>query len=296
MEMDILGSPYERQKHERSRCFKTDILQMGSLAIVTAVILRESYSPVLQRRIEIQIKKQPGVSDAERSPQQKLKLAWIRPWKIIVQSPMVPALALYSGLSNSYGMIGYATVGTVFQAEYGLSAGASGLTYFGLTVGFVLSQAVLGNVSDRYVSWMEHKNGKKKPEYRLPPMLIGAILVPIGLLWYGWTLQYHIHWIVPIIGSSVIAAGIVFIYLPIQIYLIDAFTTFSASALGACTIIRSLCQALIPLAANPLYDELGYGWGNSVLALIAAAFVPIVLLLLRFGERIRTNPCFQPNV
>ena len=193
-------------------------------------------------------------------------------------------------------MIGYATVGTVFQANYNLSQGASGLTYLGLTVGFVLTQAILGTVSDRFVSRMERNTGRRKPEYCLPPVIVGAVIIPVGLVWYGWTLQYHVHWIVPIIGSSVIAAGVVLVYLPIQIYIVDVFASFSASALGACTIIRSLCQALIPMAANPLYDALGYGWGNSVLALVAAAFIPIVFLFLRFGKQIRTSSRFQPKL
>ena len=85
----------------------------------------------------------------------------------------------------------------------------------------------------------------------------------------------------PIFGSAFIAIGILYTYLPVQMYLVDTYTLFAASANGACSIIRSLCAALIPLAANPLYDRMGYGWGNSLLALIALRFVPIAVLLMK---------------
>ena len=76
-------------------------------------------------------------------------------------------------------------------------------------------------------------------------------------------------------------------------YLVDAYTVFAASATGASTIIRSFCAALIPLGANPLYEKLGYGWGNSLLAFIALGGIPVAVLLMKYGERIRTHPRFQ---
>ena len=76
-------------------------------------------------------------------------------------------------------------------------------------------------------------------------------------------------------------------------YLVDAYAVSAASATGASTIIRSFCAALIPLDANPLYEKLGYGWGNSLLAFIALGGIPVAVLLTKYGERIRTHPRFQ---
>ena len=211
-------------------------------------------------------------------------------------SPIVPLLGFYTAITLSYAQICFATVGTVFQNDYKFSAGQSGMAYFGLTAGFMFCQITLGHFSDRHIKKMEAKHGDRKPEYRLPPIFIGAFLLPVGLFWYGWSLQSHVHWIVPILGSAFIAIGILYTYLPVQMYLVDTYTLFAASANGACSIIRSLCAALIPLAANPLYDRMGYGWGNSLLAFIALGFVPIAILLMKYGERIRTNPRFQPTL
>ena len=84
-----------------------------------------------------------------------------------------------------------------------------------------------------------------------------------------------------------------FSFLPVQMYLVDTFTVFAASAIAANVVVRSIFAAVVPLGATRLYAELGIGWGNSLLAFIALAFLPIPFLLIRYGERIRTSPRFQ---
>lgn len=74
-----------------------------------------------------------------------------------------------------------------------------------------------------------------------------------------------------------------------QAYLVDAFTEHAASALAANALWRSIVGALIPLAGLPMYDALGLGWGNSLLAFIATALIPVPFLLVRYGERLRKN-------
>jgi hypothetical protein len=81
--------------------------------------------------------------------------------------------------------------------------------------------------------------------------------------------------------------------MPIQSYLVDAFTIYASSAIAAATILRSILGALLPLAGPSMYATLGYGWGNSLLGFIALAMVPVPFLLIKYGEAIRTNPRFQ---
>jgi len=45
--------------------------------------------------------------------------------------------------------------------------------------------------------------------------------------------------------------------------------------------------AVLPLAAPKMYEALGLGWGNSLLAFLALAMVPIPILLIKYGETIR---------
>lgn len=72
-------------------------------------------------------------------------------------------------------------------------------------------------------------------------------------------------------------------------YLVDAFTIYAASALAANTLIRSIAGAVLPLAGLQMYAALGMGWGNSLLAFIALALLPVPFFIIKKGEWLRTK-------
>ena len=71
-------------------------------------------------------------------------------------------------------------------------------------------------------------------------MIPGALLVPVGFLWYGWSIQANLHWIMPNIGATIFASGIVIGMQCITAYIVDAYTLYAASAVAATTGLRSL--------------------------------------------------------
>ena len=79
----------------------------------------------------------------------------------------------------------------------------------------------------------------------------------------------------------------------VSAYLVDAYTLHSASAMAANTVLRSIFGAVLPLAGVRMYDTLGLGWGNSLLAFIAIALAPVPVLFFKYGERIRTSKRFK---
>ncbi|KAF2686894.1 hypothetical protein K458DRAFT_441590 [Lentithecium fluviatile CBS 122367] len=94
--------------------------------------------------------------------------------------------------------------------------------------------------------------------------------------------------------SAVFAVGYMCTFLPSIMHLVDTYTEHAASAICACTVVQSVCEAFLPLAAGPLYQRLGYGWGNSLPAFVALAFVPFTIILARYGESIRLK--YQPKL
>lgn len=123
----------------------------------------------------------------------------------------------------------------------------------------------------------------------------------------GWPAQYHVHWIVPIIGTGVlgIALNILIVYAEQNFsivafaynsfsrssmtYLIDVFKGYAASAIAASTVTRSLAGGLLPMASLPLYSALGLGWGSTLLALIALALAPSTVFILKYGAYLRNR-------
>jgi uncharacterized protein (DUF697 family) len=77
--------------------------------------------------------------------------------------------------------------------------------------------------------------------------------------------------------------------MPANVYLIDVYTVYAASAMAANTVLRSVVAAVLPLAGPIMYAKLGYGWGSSLLGFIALVCAPIPLIFIKYGERLRTN-------
>lgn len=80
----------------------------------------------------------------------------------------------------------------------------------------------------------------------------------------------------------------------VQNYLLDAYPRYAASVTAALAVLRSLAGALLPLGGLQMYETLGLGWGNSLLAFISFALIPIPFVFLLYGERIRNK--FKPVV
>ena len=229
--------------------------------------------------------------------------------KLLVFSPIVLALSTYMAVVYGYLYLLFTTITEVYEGQYHFSQGTVGLTYLGIGVGSIAGVIIFGIASDKILK-AKSKTGEMKAEYRLPPMIPGSFLVPIGcefllqscelsltnvsiVFVYGWTADKHVFWIVPILGTGLVGLGLLATFMPIQTYLVDAFTIYAASALAANTVLRSLVGAVLPLAGQKMYATLGLGWGNSLLAFIALAMCPIPVIFYRYGEKIRTSPRFQ---
>lgn len=258
---------------------------------------KETYAPVLLRWKTTRLARELGRSDLRSaldpenygvSLSRSLKLGLKRPMVLLFRSPIVLVLATYMSLVYSLLYLFFTTIPTVFEDQYGFSPGITGLVYIGLGVGFFSGLFIAAMTSDRILMRLAAKNsGKLEPEMRLPLLLFWACVLPISFFWYGWAAQEQVHWIVPIIGMVPFGIGMLGVYMPIQIYTIDCYPTYAASANAALTASRSLMGALLPLAGPKMFETLGLGWGNSLLGFLALAFVPIAMLLTRYGKRLR---------
>ena len=80
-----------------------------------------------------------------------------------------------------------------------------------------------------------------------------------------------------------------FLSLPIQLYLVDTFT-YAASALAAASVFRSMLGFAFPLFGQQMYNAMGYGGGNSLLAGLAIVIgIPFPVYLWYKGEQIRNR-------
>lgn len=275
-------------------------------------LMRESNGAVLLQRKAKKLLRETGNTNifvkgsTGQTPRQLLVRAVIRPTRLLVLSPIVLLLSLYVAFVFGLVFLLFTTFPAVFERQYNFSVQLSGLSYLGLVrlllaraatlcsrscacvqtesiadycifqgIGFILALVVFSATSNKV---LQRLKGEKEatPEMRLPLMIFFSPLVPVGFFWYGWSAQAQAHWIIPILGTTLIGFGCMFVMMPTQIYLVDAFgPQAAASAIAANTMIRTLAGAFITLAGPPLYENFGLGWGNSLLAFICVLFLPV---------------------
>ncbi|KAJ6524027.1 multidrug resistance protein 4 [Mycena capillaripes] len=268
----------------------------GIIALGGIPLLQETYAPVLRaRKVKKEFNADPEKLDLEDPAIQEgvSKKIWInlsRAVVLLTTSFICFIFSLYNSLMYGVYYLMFTTFPPLFAETYGFSVGITGLAYLGLGFGFILA-SVVGAVLNKafYFKLSERNGGVGKPEMRIPVIIFGSFFVPVGLFWYGWSATAKMHWIMPIIGSGIFAFGFTTTFIPLQLYLVDAFT-YSASALAATSVLRSVFGFVFPLFGSQMFEKMGLGGGNSFLGgLCIVIGIPFPIWIYYYGDKIRAR-------
>ena len=271
----------------------------GFVLVLGFWFLRETYAPTILAKKAKKQREATGNQSLHtkwetpgRTFSKVLKQALVRPFILLGTQPIIQVLAIY--LAYLYGVIYLilATFASLWTEQYHESIGIAGLNYISLGLGEIIGTQSTARLNDTIYRILKERNGKAvgRPEFRLPLLVPGAFLVPVGLVWYGWSAQRHLHWIMPNIGIAIFGVGMKIASQCTQTYAVDTYPLYAASAGAAGTFLRSLAGFGFPLFAPYMYDSLGYGWGNSLIALIAMLLgIPAPFLLWRYGPWLRAK-------
>ncbi|KAJ3553505.1 hypothetical protein NM688_g3576 [Phlebia brevispora] len=280
----------------RSTTIADAIVQLGGL-----YFLQETYAPVLLDRKAKKIRKnmdaekgQPRIvrtkfQTEERKLKHLIARALVRPFVLFAQEPILQLFGIYLAFVYGTVYLVLTTLPLIYTELYHEEIGIVGLHYIALGLGLSAAAQINSRSLDyTYKRLKEKNNGIGKPEFRLLPIIPGACLLPIGLLVTGWSAQEHVFWIVPDIGFFLIGFGTSSTFQGLQAYVIDSFTRYAASALACVSCFRSLAGFGFPLFAPYMYNALGYGKGDTILAAFVLGIgIPALVCFYLFGEKIR---------
>lgn len=194
--------------------FWLQTIMAGAVGILGAIVMRETYAVVLLERKTRQLIEETGnhalksSMHIDVSPTIYLRQALLRPCFMILKSPIIQLLGLYTAVLFGYLYLFIATFPDVFQGQYHFSVGVSGLAYLGLGIGSFLGLLISGKGGDEVYGRLTSQNhGVAKPEYRLPPLMATSPIICVAFFWYGWSAESETHWIVPIIGTALFSIG-----------------------------------------------------------------------------------------
>ncbi|EGW31564.1 uncharacterized protein SPAPADRAFT_141554 [Spathaspora passalidarum NRRL Y-27907] len=272
----------------------------GTVFITALIFFKETYAPTLLKRKADKLRKETGndnlhtiyemmEQEAGESTLQKMIHCMIRPITLLFMHPMIVGLGSFMAFTYGFMYLMIVTFPEIFGEQYGFKKNIIGLMYlpmgFGFVLGVVFWTFCIGKV---YKYLVVRNNGEGKPEFRLPCLIFCSLFIPVGLIWFGWSAQKKLHWIMPGIGSALFSFGLVCVFQTTQNYLIDMNVRYAASSVAAAALFRSLFGFAFPLFANKMYGKLGYGWANTMCAFIGIALgVPFPIFCYLYGERIR---------
>ncbi|PCH34696.1 MFS general substrate transporter [Wolfiporia cocos MD-104 SS10] len=276
----------------------------GFCLILIIFTLPETFLPILMVKRAKKLRKETG-DDRYWAPFERRNIkagalarqTLARPFIVLAQEPMLIAITLY--MSFVYGCIYllFEAYPIVFTEGHGFNQGFSGLAFLPIFIGGctgVFGYLLIFN--PRYVkAQQKFAPAPVPPEYRLEICMLAAPMFAVGFFWFGWTSYPSISYWSPLMAGFLLGWSIVWIFLALFNYMIDAYLFVAASALAANTVVRSCFGAGFPLFATQMFDQLNPRWASTLLGCIAVLMGPIPFVLYKFGPTIRLKSKYAPT-
>jgi MFS family permease len=276
----------------------------GVMVLVSLLVFRETYAPLILKSRAERLRKTTGDSryvtaqerlQEDKSLRQVLTEALSRPLRLILYHPVIQIASLIEAFYYGILYLLLASFADLWTQHYHVSVEMSGLHYIAVAGGEIAGSQLGGYILDALHRRLQARDSTSigvDPEHRLPLIFPGQIIGFVGLLIYGWTAQYRVHWIAVDIGMFVACFGLQISGMAMQAYVIDAYADHNSSVQAATQFLTSMTAFLFPLFAPALYRVLGYGWGNSLLVAVGSFIgFPLVISLWKCGKRWRlTSP------
>ncbi|KAG9230816.1 MFS transporter [Amylocarpus encephaloides] len=241
--------------------------------------------PTVQKKISYA--KRLVVTSKERFTNESLWRMFIRPFVLILLPPIIWATLVMSVLIG-FNVAISSSFANDFKIAYGFTAFQSGLCFFGAFVGGILGIPAGGPVGEWVANYFTiRNNGIREPEFRLPAIGISVLTAPLSLILYGVGLQYKMHFMVPVLGLSLLsfsggqAINISFVYI------LDAY----APVAGEATITQLAFKSLIGFALSA-YTNVWIAQQGQMMAFVEMGIITLFVLLLAvplfvWGARLR---------
>ncbi|OCT47417.1 putative MFS-type transporter [Cladophialophora carrionii] len=271
------------------------------IGIPAFLFVPETYSPILQQRAN---RKSNLAQDSSPLTEQNDKKApafaefvhkyMFKPAIMFCVEPMLMVMALYIAIVYGILYLTFFAFPYSFVQGRGWDPRTGTLPFLSILTSVVVSSFGVALYSKRYYRPRLRARGSVLPEDRLPLVMLGSIILPIGLFFFAWTSSSKISPVPQIVAGFFIGSGIMLIFTNAVAFLVDIYLQSAASAMAASTIVRSLVAAGFPLAAPRMYKSLGTAWATSVLGFLCVLAIPAPFLFYKYGRKLRQMSRFAP--
>lgn len=230
--------------------------------------------------------------------------ALIKPLEITIKDPAVLFVQIYSAILYAiyYSCKHYVPLGSAFASDnidfevfplvfpvyYDMTLGEVGLVFICIAVGCILAIILYGTYLYYMLIPRMKKSGIAQQEEVLSPGLAACFGPTIGLFIFAWTARASIHWIVPVVGVTIYAGSIFTVLQVVFLYVPMTYPQYSASLFAANDFFRSALASGSILFAHPLYKNLGFAKGTSLLGGLSVIGIFGMWVLFFCGAKLRS--------
>ncbi|KAJ9388102.1 hypothetical protein DTO032I4_2726 [Paecilomyces variotii] len=228
-----------------------------------------------------------------------LKIVILDPLKIILYLRFPPVLLTVYYASITFGSLYVLNVSiedSFGKPPYNFSTIIVGLLYIPNSLGYVTASLFGGKWMDSIMQREARKanrydeKGKLvyRPEDRMREnALLGAIIYPGALIWYGWTVERGAFWLVPMIANFFFGIGSMLIFSMATTMLTEFMPKKSSSGVALNNFMRNIFSCVGSIVAAPIISAIGNGWLFTILGLVAIISSSSLLFMRVFGARWR---------
>jgi hypothetical protein len=174
-----------------------------------------------------------------------------------------------------------------FEDNYGLNKGETGLCFLAVATGVVLANILVPLQMRDIRHARRHRLRRPEPECNLYTGMFAAPIIPLSLLWMGWTARPSISIWCPLTAALFFGFGILGAVIASYQYITATFEYHTASALATIQATRSTTAGVRAVLAQIMYRDLRESWTLTLLAGIATIFLPLPYLLFKWGSHVR---------
>lgn len=277
---------------------------LGSIALILLTfVYQESYPPVVLKQKAKMLRNMTGnwaIVAPQEEDQVTMKDIFVRsigrPVYMLFTELILLLISIYAAFIYGLLYMLLTAMPIIFGKNYGFIEGVAELPYLSMLIGSSLG-CVMCILCDMKYRKMMLSHGRPIPEGRLLGMMVGSFFFAGGLFWLCWGGDFpdSVHWMVPTVGVLFVGFGLVSIFQSCINYLVDCYLKYAASAVAANSILRSICGAVFPLFAYPMFMNLHVKWAGTLLGCIGVILIPVPFVFFKYGHLIRKNSRFTSN-
>ncbi|KAH8650385.1 major facilitator superfamily domain-containing protein [Tricladium varicosporioides] len=221
-----------------------------------------------------------------------LRTSACRPFLLLFTEPTIILFSLWLSFAWAILYLAFGSIPLLFTTSHHFTSQQSSAIFSSICVGSMISTLLSVFRVSLFKQPRQWVGPLRVPEASLYSTCAESLLLPVGLLWLGWSQYEQIPWVVPALAVGCVTMGITSIYLAAFGYLTNTYPQYASSAFAAQSFCRTILGGSFAPITTIIFKNLTFQGALSLLSGLSLLLATIPWLLILYGPRIRTRSKF----